>query len=262
MKNCWIVGASSGIGFELAKKLCKNGYNVVASARSLENLNLLKTAIEEDKKSSQNLENYGEIAVEIVDVEDYQALKKTWQNILEKNHKIDLVIFASAIYEQMDLRDFDLELAKKIMHVNFDGFLNFLHAIVPHFMQNKDGHIATIASVAGYRGLPKSLTYGASKSAMINLCEGIYSELKANNIALSVINPGFVKTRLTAKNKFPMPFLISQEQASDYIYQGLIAKKFEIHFPKKFTFILKFLRIIPYKIYLPIVNNIYRKNLK
>jgi short-subunit dehydrogenase len=262
MKNCWILGASSGIGFELAKKLCKNGYNVIASARSLENLNLLKTSIEDEKKSSQNPQNFGEISVENVDVEDYQSLKNTWQNILAKNHKIDLVIFASAIYEQMDLRDFDLELAKKIMHVNFDGFLNFLHLVVPHFMENKSGHIATIASVAGYSGLPKSLTYGASKSAMINLCEGIYPELKAHNISLSVINPGFVKTRLTAKNKFPMPFLISQEQASDYIYQGLMARKFEIHFPKKFTFILKFLRIIPYKIYLPIVNNIYRKNLE
>jgi len=260
MKNCWIVGASSGIGFELAKKLCVNGFNIVASARSLENLNILKNQIEDNKKSTKNLQNYGDVMIEVVDVEDYEALKKTWQNILEKNHKIDLVIFASAIYEQMDLRDFDLELSKKIMHVNFDGFLNFLHLVTPHFMQNKNGHIATIASVAGYRGLPKSLAYGASKSAMINLCEGIYPELKANNITLSVINPGFVKTRLTAKNNFPMPFLISQERASDYIYQGLMAKKFEIHFPKKFTFILKFLRIIPYKIYLPIINNIYRKN--
>jgi short-subunit dehydrogenase len=260
MKNCWILGASSGIGFELSKKLCKNGFNVIASARSLENLNILKNQIDEEKKLASNTENFGEISVENVDVEDYQSLKIVWQNILEKKHKIDLVIFASAIYEQMDLRDFDLELAKKIMHVNFDGFLNFLHLVTPHFMQNKNGHIATIASVAGYRGLPKSLTYGASKSAMINLCEGIYPEMKANNITLSVINPGFVKTRLTAKNKFPMPFLISQEQASDYIYQGLMAKKFEIHFPKKFTFILKILRIIPYKIYLPIVNNIYRKN--
>jgi len=186
MKNCWIVGASSGIGFELAKKLCKNGFNIIASARSLENLNILKNQIEADKKSLQNSENFGKIDIENVDVEDYQSLKKVWQNILAKNHKIDLVIFASAIYEQMDLKDFDLDLAKKIMHVNFDGFLNFLHLVVPHFMQNKDGHIATIASVAGYRGLPKSFTYGASKSAMINLCEGIYPELKAHNISLSL----------------------------------------------------------------------------
>jgi len=262
MKNCWIVGASSGIGFELAKKLCKNGYNVIASARSLDNLNLLKIAIENEKKLSKNPQNFGEFSIEIVDVENYEILQNAWQNILTKYHKIDLVIFASAIYEQMDLRDFNLELAKKIMNINFNGFLNFLHLIVPHFMQNKNGHIATIASVAGYRGLPKSLAYGASKSAMINLCEGIYPELKNNNITLSIINPGFVKTRLTAKNKFPMPFLISQEQASDYIYQGLMAKKFEIHFPKKFTFILKFLRIIPYKIYLSVINNIYNKNNK
>ena len=91
MKNCWIVGASSGIGFELAKKLCKNGFNIIASARSLENLNILKNQIEEDKKSLQNSENFGKIDIENVDVEDYQSLKKVWQNILAKNHKIDLV---------------------------------------------------------------------------------------------------------------------------------------------------------------------------
>ena len=113
MKNCWIVGASSGIGFELAKKLCINGYNVVASARSLENLNILKNQIEDNKKSIKDSQNYGDVMIEGVDVEDYEALKKVWQNILEKNHKIDLVIFASALYEQMDLRDFDLELSKK-----------------------------------------------------------------------------------------------------------------------------------------------------
>ena len=252
MKNCWIVGASSGIGFELAKKLCKNGYNVIASARSLENLNLLKITIEDEKKSSQNPQNYGEIFVENVDVEDYQSLKKTWQNILAKNHKIDLVIFASAIYEQMDLRDFDLELAKKIMHVNFDGFLNFLHLVVPHFMENKSGHIATIASVAGYSGLPKSLTYGASKSAMIYLCEGIYPELKANNISLSVINPGFVKTRLTAKNKFPMPFLMSPEKCAAIIVKGLEKNKSRISFPFPLFFVVWLATLLSNKITDPI----------
>ncbi|MFM7702495.1 MAG: short-chain dehydrogenase, partial [Alphaproteobacteria bacterium] len=97
---------------------------------------------------------------------------------------------------------------------------------------------------------------------LINLCEGIYPELKAHNLNLSIINPGFVETRLTSKNKFAMPFMVSSQQASEYIYQGLESNKFEIHFPKKFTYILKFLRILPYGFYLKIITKIYQKNIK
>ena len=257
MKNCWIIGASSGIGMELVKKFYENDYNVIISARSFNDLENLKTEIEVDNKNSNK-----EIFIANLDVVNLDNFSEALKNILQKFVKIDLVIFASAIYERMEAENFDLTLAKKIMEVNFNGFLNLLHLILPHFLQQKSGHIACIASVAGYSGLPQSFADGASKSALINLCEGIYPELKHKNIDLSIINPGFVKTRLTDKNNFEMPFIISSKQASDYIYQGLITKKFEIHFPKKFTFILKFLRIIPYKIYLPIVNNIYRKNLK
>jgi short-subunit dehydrogenase len=260
MKTCWLIGASSGIGFELAKKLCSNGINVIISARSFSNLNDLKNLIQENKKNSSLPEKYGEIIIEIVDVTDMNSLNFAWKNILAKYPQIDLAIFASAIYERMSFKNFDLELAKKIVDVNFNGFLNFLSIITPYFIANKSGHIATIASVAGYRGLPQSMCYGATKSAMINLCEGIYPELKSHNVAISVINPGFVKTRLTDKNNFEMPFIISPIQASNYIYKGLMAKKFEIDFPKKFTIFLKILRILPYKFYLPIINKIYQKN--
>ncbi|MBM3590658.1 MAG: SDR family NAD(P)-dependent oxidoreductase [Alphaproteobacteria bacterium] len=261
MKNCWLIGASSGIGFELAKKLCANGYNVVISSRSFENLSQLKETVLLDKKQSKNPQQFGEIHIEIVDVASYENVKKSWQSILNKFEKIDLAIFASALYERMNLENFDIDFAKKTMDINFNGFLNFLHVITPEFFKNKSGHIATIASVAGYRGLPQSFCYGASKSAIINLCEGIYPELRANNIDISVINPGFVKTRLTEKNNFDMPFIISAQEASSYIYKGLMAKKFEIHFPKKFTLILKFLRIIPYRFYLFLINKIYQKNI-
>ena len=257
MKNCWIIGASSGIGMELVKKFYENDYNVIISARSLSDLQNLKTEIEVDNKNSNK-----EIFIANLDVVNLDNFSLAVKNILQKFVKIDLVIFASAIYERMEAENFDLALAKKIMEVNFNGFLNLLHLILPHFLQQKSGHIACIASVAGYSGLPQSFAYGASKSALINLCEGIYPELKLKNIDLSIINPGFVKTRLTDKNNFEMPFIISSKQASDYIYQGLIAKKFEIHFPKKFTFILKFLRILPYRIYLKIITKIFQQNLK
>ena len=128
-------------------------------------------------------------------------------------------------------------------------------------LDQQSGHIAVIASVAGYRGLPQSLAYGASKAGLINLCEGIYPELKAHNLNLSIINPGFVETRLTSKNKFAMPFIVSSKQASEYIYHDLESNKFEIHFPKKFTIIMKILRILPYQIYLKIITNIYQKNI-
>jgi len=260
MKTCWLIGASSGIGFELAKKLCSNGYNIIISSRSLNNLQELKNMIEEDKKNSNFPQNFGEVLIEIVDVVDVNSLNMAWQNIIKKFPNIELAIFASAIYERMALKNFDLDLAKKIVEINFNGFLNFLSIVAPYFIAKQSGHIATIASVAGYRGLPQSMCYGATKSAIINLCEGIYPELKSQNVLISVINPGFVKTRLTDKNNFAMPFIISPKQASDYIYQGLMAKKFEIDFPKKFTIILKFLRILPYKFYLPIINKIYQKN--
>ena len=120
--------------------------------------------------------------------------------------------------------------------------------------QQKSGHIALIASIAGYCGLPNSLTYGATKAAMINLAEGIYCQLKSCNINLSLINPGFVATRLTKKNKFYMPFIITKKEAADRIYRGINSNKFEIHFPRRFSLLVKFLKILPYKIFFHIIK--------
>lgn len=253
-KTCWLIGASSGIGYELAKKFALNNYNVIISARSLDKLQELKNEIDSLKQ-----DNCGQVIVEKIDVADYESVSQCWQNINNEVTNLDLVIFASAIYEKMTLENFDLDLAKKIMHVNFGGFLHILNIVFPYFKNKKSGHIAVIASVAGYRGLPQSMTYGASKSALINLCEGIYPEFLANNIDLSIINPGFVKTQLTAKNHFVMPFIIDANLASDKIFSGIMNKKFEIDFPKRFTVILKILRIIPNFLYLPIVKKIYQK---
>jgi short-subunit dehydrogenase len=216
------------------------------SARSLEKLselqkNLLMNVGEED--------NAGEIITSTLDVCDVNSIKKSFAELLEKFQKIDLVIFCSGLYEPMSVTDFNLDSAKKIIDVNLIGFLNLLHVITPQMLKQKSGHIATISSVAGYLGLPQSLAYGASKAALINLCEGIYPELQRHKIDLSVINPGFVKTRLTDQNTFQMPFLISSTEAANIIFHGLEKKSFEIHFPKKFTFILKFLRILPYQIF-------------
>ncbi|MDX2082399.1 MAG: SDR family NAD(P)-dependent oxidoreductase [Rickettsiales bacterium] len=244
-KTCWIIGASHGIGEALAQEIFSQNYNLIISARSQDKLfeierNLLKKNLH--KKSD-------EITVTKTDVVDYNSLEKTCDKILQDFGKIDLVIFCSALYQPTSVINFDLAIAKQTIQVNLIGCLNLFDIIIPKMVEQKSGQIAVIASVAGYRGLPKSFAYGASKAALINLCEGIYPELKSHNIDLSVINPGFVKTRLTDKNSFKMPFIISSELAAKKILKGLEAKKFEIHFPKKFTFLLKILRLLPYSIF-------------
>ena len=249
-KVCWIIGASSGIGEALANKFYEENYDLVISARSLDKLDLIK-----ENLLSKN-QNLGKILVDELDVSNCDSLQKTLEKTINQFQKIDLVIFCSGLHQPMSAIDFDLELSKKIIDVNLVGALNLFYLIVPQMIKQKSGHIAVIASVAGYCGLPKSFAYGASKAALINLCEGIYPELKLNKIDLSVINPGFVKTRLTDQNNFKMPFLISSKEAADVIFQGLIKKKFEIHFPKKFTFFLKILRILPYKIFFFITKKI------
>ncbi len=247
-KNCWIIGASHGMGEAIARKFYKDGYNVVISARSSEKLEKLKSEL-----SALEL---GDVLVSVLDVSNLDSVRKSFAEILHKFQKIDLVIFCPALYQPMSAINFDLDISKKIIDVNLVGFLNFLHLAIPQMVQQKSGHIAVIASVAGYCGLPQSFAYGASKAALINLCEGIYPELQRHGIDISVINPGFVKTRLTDQNKFKMPFLISTEEAAELISQGLKKKCFEIHFPKKFTFFLKIMRLLPYKIFFFITKKI------
>ncbi len=236
------------MGEAIAHKFYKDGYDVVISARSSEKLEKLKSEL-----SALEL---GDVLVSVLDVSNLDSVRKSFAEILHKFQKIDLVIFCPALYQPMSAINFDLDISKKIIDVNLVGFLNFLHLAIPQMVQQKSGHIAVIASVAGYCGLPQSFAYGASKAALINLCEGIYPELQRHGIDLSVINPGFVKTRLTDQNKFKMPFLISTEEAAELISQGLKKKCFEIHFPKKFTFFLKIMRLLPYKIFFFITKKI------
>ncbi|NBV06764.1 MAG: SDR family NAD(P)-dependent oxidoreductase [Proteobacteria bacterium] len=247
-KSCWIIGASHGIGEALAKNYHVQGYNLILSARNLEKL--------EQIKSKLNSQNSTPVLVSKVDVCDRDSLAKACDEISKNYQKIDLIIFCSALYQPASVIGFDLVKAREIIEVNLVGVLNLFDVIIPKMVAQKSGQIGIVASVAGYRGLPNSFTYGASKAALINMCEGIYPELKRQNIDISVINPGFVKTRLTDQNTFSMPFIITPEKAAEEISKGLAAKKFEIHFPKKFTFFLKLLRILPYPLFFFITKKI------
>lgn len=242
--NIFIIGASQGIGKALSYKYHKEGHFVNLFARDFSAL----TSIKNDLKTN----------IEIFEFD--VTNEKFCQEILSKFSEIDLFIYCAGDYEPMAASKVNLARAKKIIEVNFVGALNCLEVVIKKMIAKRSGHIALVASVAGYVGLPQSFCYGASKAALINLSETLHAELSEFNIDVSLINPGFVKTRLTDKNNFSMPAIISPEEAANYIVQGLKTKNFEIHFPKKFTIWLKLLRILPYRILFFITKRIAVKS--
>ena len=149
------------------------------------------------------------------------------------------------------------------MKVNFFGTLNCIKSVEKYYRNKKSGHISIVSSIAGYRGLPNSTGYGPSKSALNNLAESLFFDFKRYGVRVSLISPGFIKTPMTDKNDFKMPFLRTTDFAADKIYEGLVnSNKFEIHFPKQLTLILKLLRILPYSLYLKLISKLtkYQKN--
>lgn len=239
-KHAWIIGASSGIGLSLAQQLHALGAYVSVSAR---NEGLLKDYV----AAHSNTQAYA------LDVTQPFLLEHAYKN-LSKDRSIDLIVYCAGHYSPMRAQDFNLEEARKHFEINYLGALNLLGACLPTITAQGKGHISLISSVAGYSGLPKSLAYGPTKAALIHLAEVLYLDLHPLGIGVSVVNPGFVATGLTAQNTFHMPALISADTAAQEIISGYGRGEFEIHFPKRFSRFLKLLRLLPYKIYFPIVS--------
>ncbi|MBD1149858.1 SDR family NAD(P)-dependent oxidoreductase [Pelagibacterales bacterium SAG-MED29] len=245
-KKIWVTGASSGIGKAVAEKFAKEGWQVAVSARRKEILDQMA--------KDPNISSFP------LDVVDEENCKITFQKIISEFTQIDLCIFCSGTYDPKKEKEIDIKQSKFIMDVNYFGVLNCVKSVEKYFKDKKNGHISIVSSIAGYRGLPNSSGYGPSKAALNNFAESIYFDFKKYNIRVSVISPGFIKTPLTDKNDFPMPFLRSVEFAAKKIYDGLTkSNSFEIHFPKQLTLILKFLRILPYKIYLFLIYKLYKR---
>ena len=246
-KNIWITGASSGIGKALAIKFAREGWKVAASARRE---NLLK----ELNQENENIHPFP------LDVTNIDQCKTVFENIVEKFKDIEISIFGTGIHDPKSEKKFNLDKIRKIMEVNYFGTMNSINAVYDYYNNKKSGQISIISSVAGYRGLPAAGAYCASKSALTSFAETLQFEMKRKNVRVSLISPGFIKTPMTDQNDFPMPMIKSPEFAAEQIYIGLIKKKgFEIHFPKAFTYFLKFLRILPNSIYFKLVEMGYKK---
>jgi NADP-dependent 3-hydroxy acid dehydrogenase YdfG len=192
-----------------------------------------------------------------LDVTDRDSVARAEREIRERWSGIDDVLVVAGSYRPMRAWEFDLEPATALFDVNVNGVLNVLAAVLPWMLsEGADHHIGIVSSVAGYSGLPQALIYGPTKAALINLCEVLYIDLAPRGIGVHLINPGFVKTPLTDQNEFEMPALISPEEAAEHTLRGLERGEFETHYPKRFTTWLKLLRLLPYRVYFPLIRRI------
>tara|TARA_B100001121_G_scaffold34588_1_gene29336 strand:+ start:470 stop:1231 length:762 start_codon:yes stop_codon:yes gene_type:complete len=246
-KVIWITGASSGIGKALSLKFANEGWIVAASARRE---NLLK----ELKELHENIHPFP------LDVTNSNQCKAVFENITKKFDDIEISVFCTGMHDPKSEKEFNLDKIKEIMEVNYFGTMNSINSVYKYYSEKKNGQISIVSSVAGYRGLPAAGAYCASKSALTSFAESLHFEMKRKNIRISLVSPGFIKTPMTDKNEFPMPMIKSPEFAADQIYNGLIkSNSFEIHFPKLFTYIMKFLKILPNNIYFKLVEKGMKK---
>ena len=246
-KIVWITGASSGIGKALAIKFANNGWQVAASARR-ENL------LQELNNNNSSIHSFP------IDVKDEKKTEKVFQNIVEKFKSIDICVFCTGIHDPDSERELSADKIREIMETNFFGTLNCIMAVNKYFREKRSGHISIVSSVAGYRGLPAAAGDCSSKAALSSLAESLYFDFKRYNVRVSLVSPGFIKTPMTDKNKFPMPMIKSPEYAAEKMFVGLTKKNvFEIHFPFVFTIMMKLLKIMPNWLYLLLIDKGMKK---
>jgi short-subunit dehydrogenase len=242
-QRVWVIGASSGIGAETARGLLARGAKLAISARNAEGLQKIASG-------------HADVLTLPLDITTHAEVIAAHDQILANWGGIDLVLIVAGTYNKMRADDFDLALAKKLVDTNLNGTLNCLDAVLPTLRRQNMGGIGIVASVAGLSGLPQALIYGPTKAALINLCESLYLDLRPRGINVYLINPGFVATPLTAQNNFAMPAIISATEAANELIHGIEQGEFHIHFPKRFTNWLRFLRLLPYRWYFWLIHKV------
>lgn len=238
-KHIWVIGASEGIGRALAHELHGRGSRLILSARNV------------DKLAALNAEFDGIHTILPMDA----ARTDSIQSAIDQIDQLDGLIYMAGEYQPGRIGDMSVDDLNQTMAVNFMAPVHIVRTILPR-MRASGGMIALCASVAGYRGLPKGQPYSASKAALINFAETLHAEESTHGIDIRLICPGFVRTRLTRKNDFYMPMIIEPGAAARAIADGLQGTGFEVHFPKRFTYVMKFLRVLPDILYFKLAKRI------
>jgi len=243
-QRVWLIGASSGIGLACAQALHAAGARVCVSARQ-------SAALDEFVAQHPGARA---LAMDVTDANSVtQASAAAWAT-----QGLDWVVYCAGHYRAHDAAHFDLADMLRHQDVNYTGALRVLDVLLPRLLAQGHGHVSLVSSVAGYRGLPKSLAYGPTKAALSHLAEALYFDLHPRGLGVSVVCPGFVQTPLTAQNDFHMPALMRPADAAQCMLQGWQRGLFEIHFPKRFTRWMKLLQILPCAWYFPLVARLTR----
>ena len=237
----WITGASTGIGRELALLMANRNMRCAVTARSQDKLAALARSNALIAVYPGDVTNPGDMASAVDQIESSLGA-------------IDVAVLNAGIWTEMGAHDYDATACERTMRVNYMGVVYAIDALLPRMIERGRGHIVIIASVAGYCGLPRLVAYGPTKAALINHAEALMSELDGTGVHVSVVNPGFVETQMTADNDFPMPFIISVEDAAGKIMRGIESRRFEIAFPWPFVLMLKAARRAAYPLYFWIVR--------
>jgi short-subunit dehydrogenase len=228
-KRYWLVGASDGLGAALARKLSAAGVEVILSARSGDKLSTLADSLR------------GKSQVVTVDVSDDASVAQAAEQVGE----VDGVVYLAGVYWPFGAQDWNAEQATAMADINFTGLMRVMGQVVPGMVTRDAGHIVITSSLTGFRGLPRSIGYTASKAATMSLAECMYADLRGTGIKVQVINPGFIKTQLTEKNDFAMPFIMETEDAAREVFEHMNTDKFKKSFPYAFSLVFRGSQFLP-----------------
>ena len=228
-KRYWLIGASDGLGAALARVMGESGAELVLSARSADKLAEL----------ARDLPERAEVLP--LDVSDAVSVRAAARKI----GRVDGVVFLAGLYWPMTAANWRPDRAEAMADVNFTGLVRVLGTVVPDMVSRDAGHIVITGSLSGFRGLPGAIGYCASKAAVMSLAECLYADLRRTGVRVQLINPGFIKTRLTAKNDFAMPFIMAPEKAAQVMFAQMSARGFKHSFPRLFSWMFRGSQFLP-----------------
>lgn len=232
----WIVGASEGLGRALAKEMDGAGARLILSARNAGRLQHL----------CDGLSNARALPMDVTDPDDVIRA-------IADLGPVDGVVYCAGAYDPLSAQDWQPEAVETMCAVNFTGALRVLGQIVPQFCRRDSGHIVLIGSLAGFTGLPGAIGYGASKAALMHLGENLQADLRGSNVRVQVINPGFIRTRLTQKNQFKMPQILEPEDAARRCLRAMQGGRFSTSFPAPFSWVFTLGRLLPRRLFLKLM---------
>ena len=253
-RRVWIVGASSGIGEALALELARRGARLALSARGRERLEAVCAACDAAARPAHHTDPPAPALALALDLSRVDELERARDQLLAAWGGVDLVVFNAGTYRPLRAWELSAQAVRETLETNLVGTMSATAAVLPTLLAQGEGAIALVGSVAGYGGLPKATVYGPSKAALINFAEVLHLDLSPRGIGVFLIDPGFVATPLTAQNDFAMPALQTPAQAADAIVDGFARGDFEIHFPKRFTRVLKLLQLLPRRLYFALIR--------